>query len=89
MPVSSYDIVELVGTSEKSWEDALRTIVTQASKTIRNLRIAEVVTLDAKIENQKIVLYRARIKLSFKLEETKPEEPKPKEKKDVISQKRK
>ena len=69
MPESEYDIIALVGTSEKSWEDAVQNIISQAAKTIRDLRIAEVIRLDAKIENQKIVLYRARIKLSFKLEE--------------------
>jgi dodecin len=68
MPESEYDIIQLVGTSEKSWEDAVSNIISQAAKTIRDLRIAEIVQLDAKIDKQKIVLYRARIKLSFKLE---------------------
>ncbi len=89
MPESEYDIIELVGTSEKNWEDAVHNIIAQAAKTLRDLRIAEIIQLDAKIDKQKIVLYRARIKLSFKIEDTKPiEEPKPKEKKDVISKKR-
>jgi flavin-binding protein dodecin len=79
MPESEYDIIALVGTSEKSWEDAVQNIVSTASKTLRDLRIAEVVRLDAKIENQKIVLYRAKIKLSFKLEEeSQASEPKAK-----------
>jgi len=97
MPESEYDVIELVGTSEKSWEDAVQCTIAQAAKTIRDLRIAEIVRLDAKIDKQKIVLYRARIKLSFKLEgdvqKSEPQATKiaaePKAKKDVISQKRK
>lgn len=81
MPESEYDIIALVGTSEKSWEDAVQNIVTVASKTLRNLRIAEIIRLDAKVENQKIVLYRAKVKLSFKLEEEEEQASEPKEKK--------
>jgi flavin-binding protein dodecin len=88
MPESEYDIVELVGTSEKSWEDAVQSIISQAAKTIRDLRIAEIVRLDARIDNQKIVLYRARIKLSFKLE-TKVEESEPTAKKIAVEPKAK
>ncbi len=65
---SLYDFVTLVGTSDKSWEDAVQKIVTQAAKTIRNLRIAEVEQLDVKIRDQKIVKFRAKVKLSFKYE---------------------
>ncbi len=67
-PDSIYDFVTLVGTSDKSWEDAVQKIVAQAAKTIRNLRVAEVEQLDVKIRDQKIVKYRARVKLSFKYE---------------------
>ncbi|OLS22087.1 MAG: hypothetical protein HeimC3_32750 [Candidatus Heimdallarchaeota archaeon LC_3] len=61
-----YKIVELVGSSPKSWEDAVNVAVTEASKSIRDIRIVEVVTLDAKIAEGKIVSYRAKVKLSFK-----------------------
>jgi flavin-binding protein dodecin len=63
-----YKIVEVVGTSSKSWEDAAGTAITTAAKTLRDLRIAEVMKLDLKIENGKVVAYRARVSLSFKYE---------------------
>ena len=69
MPGSVYKIIEVVGTSEKSWEDAVKNTIEKASKTVRNIRIAEVMLLDAKIDKQKIILYRARVRISFKLEE--------------------
>jgi flavin-binding protein dodecin len=65
---SVYKIIDLVGTSPKSWEDAVANAVAMASKNLRDLRIAEVKKLDAKIEDGKIVAYRARVKLSFKYE---------------------
>jgi dodecin len=65
---SVYKIIELVGTSPKSWEDAVQTVVTKASKTLRDLRIAEVKELDVRLENGKIVEYRAKVRLSFKYE---------------------
>lgn len=65
---SIYKFIELVGTSEKGWEDAVNNIVTKASQTLRDLRIAEIIKLDVKLEDSKIVLYRARVKLSFKFE---------------------
>ncbi|GAB4330598.1 MAG: dodecin family protein [Promethearchaeota archaeon] len=65
---SVYKVIELVGSSEKSWEDAVQGIIDKAAKTLRDLRIAEVVRLDCKIAENKIVLYRARVKLSFKYE---------------------
>jgi dodecin len=61
-----YKIVEVVGTSSKSWEDAANTAVNTAAKTLRDLRIAEVTKLDLKIEDGKVVAYRARVSLSFK-----------------------
>ena len=61
-----YKIIELVGSSPKSWEDAVQVCVTEASKSLKDLRIVEVVTLDAKIVDNKIVSYRAKVKLSFK-----------------------
>ncbi len=67
---SLYDVVTLIGTSDKSWEDAVQKIVAQAAQTLRNLRIGEIEKLDVKIREQKIVKYRARVKLSFKYEGT-------------------
>jgi flavin-binding protein dodecin len=66
MPDSVYKVIEVIGTSPKSWEDAARNAVTTASKSLRDLRIAEVGLLDMKVEEGKVVAYRARVKLSFK-----------------------
>jgi len=65
---SIYKIVELVGTSPKSWEEAVQSVVNAASKTVRDLRIAEVRELDVRLENGKIAEYRAKVRLSFKYE---------------------
>jgi dodecin len=61
-----YRIVDVVGVSETSWEDAGRQAIKTASKSLRDLRIAEVSKLDVKIEGGKVVAYRARVSLSFK-----------------------
>jgi dodecin len=61
-----YKIIELVGTSDTSWEDAAKNAVDTASKSLRDLRIAEISKLDMKIENGKITAYRARVMVSFK-----------------------
>jgi dodecin len=61
-----YKIIELVGTSATSWEEAVRTVVDTASKTLKDLRIAEVKELDVRLENGKIAEYRAKVRLSFK-----------------------
>ncbi|MEW6595784.1 MAG: dodecin family protein [Thermodesulfobacteriota bacterium] len=66
MSESVYKIIELVGTSEKSWEEAARLAVETASKTLKDLRVAEITKLDMKIENGRVVAYRARVNLSFK-----------------------
>jgi dodecin len=66
MSGSTYTIVELVGTSSKSWEDAAKTAIETASGTLRDLRVAEVVKLDLTVEKGKVALYRARVNLSFK-----------------------
>ncbi len=63
---SVYKIVEVIGTSPTSWEEAARRAVLTASKTLRDLRIAEVVKQDMAIENGKVVAYRTRMLLSFK-----------------------
>ncbi len=66
MSNSVYKIIELVGTSEVSWEDAARNAVETAGKTLQNLRIAEVNKLDMKVEGGKVIAYRARVNVSFK-----------------------
>ena len=68
MADSVYKFIELVGTSTESWEKAAAAAVNQASKTLRDLRIAEVIELDMQIDEGKVVAYRAKIKLSFKVE---------------------
>ncbi len=66
MAESVYKIIELVGTSTKSWEDAAREAVETAARSLRDLRVAEITKLDLKIEKGKVVAYRARVNLSFK-----------------------
>ncbi len=63
---SVYRITELVGTSKKSWEDAASNAVSAASKTLRDLRVAEIIKLDMVVEDGKVAAYRARVALSFK-----------------------
>lgn len=65
---SVYKIVEVIGVSTKSWEDAATKAVETASQTLRDLRIAEVVKQDMKVENGKVKAYRTRVLLSFKYE---------------------
>jgi flavin-binding protein dodecin len=61
-----YKIVEVIGSSPTSWEDAASAAVEAAAKTLRDLRIAEITKLDMKIDDGKVVAYRARVSLSFK-----------------------
>jgi flavin-binding protein dodecin len=68
MPDSIYKIIELVGSSPSSWEEAVNNAVVKASASLRDLRICEVLKLDTKIEDGKVVAYRARVQLSFKYE---------------------
>jgi hypothetical protein len=68
MSTSVYKIIEVVGTSEVSWEDAAKNAVETVSKTVRDLRIAEINKLDLKIEGGKVTAYRARVNVSFKYE---------------------
>jgi dodecin len=63
---SVYKVIELVGTSEKSWEDAAKNAVEVAAHSLHNLRVAEVKELDMKVEQGKVVAYRAKLSLSFK-----------------------
>ena len=66
MAESVYKVIELVGTSSESWEKAASAAVATASKSLQDLRIAEVVELDMQIEDGKVSAYRARVKVSFK-----------------------
>jgi dodecin len=65
---SIYKIIELVGTSDVSWEAAAKNAVETAGKSLKDLRIADVVKMDMKVENGKVVSYRTRVNLSFKYE---------------------
>lgn len=66
MTDSVYKVIELVGTSTESWEKAASNAIETASKSLKDLRIAEVVLLDLQIENGKIRAYRAKVRISFK-----------------------
>ncbi len=66
MAENVYKVIELVGTSTDSWEKAAAAAVEIASKTLRDLRIAEIVELDMQLQNGKVRTYRAKVKLSFK-----------------------
>ncbi len=68
MVESIYKIITLIGTSNESWEKAAAAAVEQASKTLRDLRIAEVEELDMHLENGKVIAYRAKVRISFKYE---------------------
>ncbi len=66
MSDSVYKVVELVGTSDTSWEQAAKNAAETAGKSLKNLRVAEINKLDMKVENGKVVAYRAKVSLSFK-----------------------
>lgn len=66
MAESVYKVVELVGSSSSSWEDAAKNAVETAGKSLKDLRVAEISKLDMKVEDGKVVAYRARVSLSFK-----------------------
>jgi flavin-binding protein dodecin len=68
MSDSIYKVIELVGTSDQSWEKAAATAIQQASKSVRDLRVAEVVQFDLTIKDGKVEAYRTRLKVSFKYE---------------------
>jgi flavin-binding protein dodecin len=63
-----YKVTEVIGTSTESWEDAAKNAVETAARTLRDLRIAEIVKMDMKVEDGKVQAYRARVQLSFKYE---------------------
>lgn len=69
MPESTYKVIQLVGTSSDSWEKAVSNAVTRASSSLRDLRIAEIATLDVVIENGAVSAYRAKLNVSFKYED--------------------
>ncbi len=68
MSDSVYKVIELVGTSANSWEEAASNAVETAGKSLKELRVAEVRELDMKLEDGKVVAYRVKVKLSFKYE---------------------
>ena len=67
--MSVYKVIEIIGTSAVSWDDAASQAVERASKTLEDIRIAEVVSQDVKIENGKIKSYRTKLSLSFKFKD--------------------
>ena len=69
MPESIYDVIQLIGTSNESWEKAAANAAEQASKSLRDVRIAEIVELDMQLDTKgKVEAYRAKVRLSFKVE---------------------
>jgi hypothetical protein len=66
MPDSMYKVIELIGSSKESWEEAAKTVVNEAAKHLRDLRVAEVVEQDLVIEDGKVTAYRTKLKVSFK-----------------------
>jgi flavin-binding protein dodecin len=68
MSDSVYKVIELVGSSETSWEDAARRAIETAAEHVRDLRVAEVVAMDLKLEEGKVVAYRTKVTASFKYE---------------------
>jgi flavin-binding protein dodecin len=66
---SIYKVIELIGTSNTSWEDAAKKAVERAAKTLEDLRVAEVCEMDMKIENGKVTAYRTKVKVSFRFRE--------------------
>lgn len=70
MSDSIYKVIELIGTSEKSWEDAAKKAVERAAATLEDLRIAEISEMDMKIEDGKVTAYRTKVKLSFRFRDS-------------------
>ena len=68
MPDSVYKVIELVGSSPVSWDEAAKNAIAKASETLRDLRIAEVSAMDIHLKDGKIEFYRTKVKLSFKFE---------------------
>ena len=68
VPDSICKVIDLIGSSPNSWEEAVKNAVEKASKSLKDLRVAEVKELDVKLEDGKIVAYRAKVSVSFKIE---------------------
>ncbi len=68
MEDSIYKVIEIVGFSEKSWEDAAKVAVKAVDKSVRDMRVAEVIEMDMRLEDNRIIGYRTKLKVSFKLE---------------------
>ncbi|MGH6727530.1 MAG: dodecin family protein [Pseudolabrys sp.] len=68
MAENVYKVIELIGTSPDSWEKAAKAAVDRAAKSLRDLRVAEVVEMDLQLKNGKVEAYRAKVKVSFKFE---------------------
>jgi len=68
MDQSVYKIIEVVGMSEKSWEEAAKTAIATVDNSVRDIRVAEVIEMDMRLESNRIVAYRVKLKVSFKLE---------------------
>jgi hypothetical protein len=68
MPQSTYKVIEVIGTSPKSWEEAAKNAVERVAESVRDLRVAEVVTQDLVITDGKVEAYRTKVKISFKYE---------------------
>jgi hypothetical protein len=66
---STYKVIELIGTSPASWEEAAKSAIDTASKSLKDLRIAEAVEFDLKVEDDRVVAYRTKVKISFKYKE--------------------
>ncbi len=66
--MSVYKMIEIVGTSETSWEDAARTAIEKANESLRDMRVAEITKLDVRLDDGEIVEFRARVMISFKFE---------------------
>jgi len=66
--MSIYKVIQVVGSSPNSWEEAAQTAVSESAKHLRDLRVAEIDKLDMRLENNKIVEYRARVNISFRYE---------------------
>ena len=69
MDASVYKVIEVVGMSEISWEDAAKIAIQKVDKSLRDIRIAEVVDMDMRLEDNRIVAYRTRLKVSFKFDD--------------------
>jgi flavin-binding protein dodecin len=68
MPESMYKVIQIIGTSPTSWEEAAKSAIENAGKSLRDMRVAEITELDMKVENNKVTAYRAKVNVSFRYE---------------------